>query len=438
MSKTLVLLGRAGDILGILPMLYADAQRGERRKLVIAEEFASIGEGCSYFDTVPFAGPHYDIAKACNEAKAVNGEVQCLQIKGPRQEVEEWTWKPAGVSANMTPSFEQEPWRMAGRLNEWGKYPLVFDKRNPEREAALLDKVLPPKRGRKKPVMLVSTSGTSSPFPYKELLHELLALKFGKPYNIVDLDGVQAERFYDILALYERANILISTDSAPLHLARAVPGLPVVALTNDKPNLWVGTAWMPSHIWYCRYGDFCDRATKMLEAIEGIKKILVSGPLVVHVWNAYEFKRTIDYGLRWLPLPIWKGSCGRDSGNTISDERRFPYLKDVLRMALKAGLLDGTEGEFVLLTRPETGIVDHTPKEITLHEACYAYRIEDGVFKPIIDMLCATRAFWKTVLKEIPDMVLGKDFWWSQALWSIFRKHGAVDVTGCVYRVKKA
>jgi hypothetical protein len=430
MSKTLVMLGRTGDILGILPMLYADAQRGERRKLVIAEEFASIGEGCSYFDTIPFKGPHYDIAKACTEAKAVNGEVQCLQIKGPREQVEEWTWKPAGVSANMTPSFEQEPWRMAGRLNEWGKHPLVFDKRNREREAALLAKVLPPKRGRKKPVMLVSTSGTSSPFPYKELLHELLALKFGKPYNIVDLDGVQAERFYDILALYERANILISTDSAPLHLARAVPGLPVGALTNDKPNLWIGTAWHPSHIWYCRYSDFPQRATEMLNVIERHNDI--KDRPYVQMWSEYQGRSDISWDHQgWTPMPIYIGVCGRDSGNTLQDTKRFPYLKDALRMAMQK-----TE-KLICLTRPDTF---WTPKGPTVvgHEACYAYRIEDGTFKPIVDMFCASKGWWRARKYEIPDLILGTDYWWSQALWSIFRKHGAADVTGCVYRVKKA
>lgn len=432
MSKTYVLLGRAGDVIGILPMLYADSLKGERHKLVVAAEFASLLDGVSYVDRVVFDGPHFEIAKACLQSQSVNGEVKCLQIKGPKEQVAEWTWRAAGVTANQTPSFEQEPWRMAGRLNEWGKHPLVFDRRNPEREAALVEKVFPKRRGRKKPVMLVSTGGVSSPFPYKGLLHELLALKFGATYQIVDLERVQADRFFDLLALFERGTVLVATDSGPLHLARAVPSLPVVALTNDKPNLWHGTAWTPNCIWYCRYSDFPDRGTEMLEAI-GLhlraKKRTVSPH--IHVWSEYHGKGETSWKCDWSPMPIYLGVCGRDSGNTLQDGKRFPYLKDVIRMAMKK-----TE-KLICLTRPETQATPELLDILSSHDACYAYRIESGTFKPIVDCFSATKDWWKMVLKEVPDLILSKDYFWSHALWAIFKKHGAKDVTGCVYREAK-
>ncbi len=440
--STFVLLGRNGDLLGILPMLYADSLKGIRHKLVVAAEFASLLEGVSYVDPVVVDLPHYDIAKACLQMKGVNGEVKCLQIKGPRDQVAEWTWKPAGITANQTPSFEQEPWRAAGRLNEWGTHPLVFDKRNPEREAALLDKVLPKRPGRKKPLMLVSSGGISSPFQYKELLHDLLALKFGKSYRIIDLATVSADRFFDLLALFERAAILVATDSGPLHLTRAVPRLPVVAITNDKPSLWFGTAWHKSHLWYCRYGDFPERATEMLRAIDRYwaPDWKVKKPIVVLVFDAYDgmdkmpTTRHIEwFDGHWDITPIFKGACGRDSENTVKDSTRHPYLKDSIRM----GIQRASETDHVCLVRPSTQLQPGISETITEHESSYAYRIEGGTFKPVVDMFCASRDWWKAHMKEIPDLILSKDFYWSHALWAIFRKHGAVDVTGCVYREAK-
>jgi hypothetical protein len=429
MSKTYVMLGRIGDLCSILPMLHADSIKGVRHKLMVASEFISLMDGVGYVDAVEYKGPHYELAKACEQASKLNGEWQSLQIKGPTKEVGEWTWKPVlkGVEKPLpTPSFEQEPWRIAGRLNEWGKSPLVFDRRNPEREAALVERVLPTHRGRQKKVMLVSAGGTSSPFPYKELLHELLALKFAKAYRIIDLESVKADRFYDLLALFERASLLVATDSAPLHLARAIPSLPVVALTNDKPNLWIGSAWAPSHIWYCRYSDFPQRASEMLDAIERHNDI--KDRPYVHVWSEYDGPSDIPWDYpEWNPLPVYLGSCGRDSGNTLQEEKRFPYVKDVLRMAMQK------TDRLICLTRSDTFFGSNPSSSPS-----FAYRIESGIFKPVVDMFCATREDWKAILKDTPDLILGKDYWWSQALWSIFKKHGAVDVTGCVYRVKKA
>jgi hypothetical protein len=442
MSKIYVLLGRAGDILGALPMFYSDSLRGERHKLMVCSEFISLLDGVSYVEPVEFLGHQYELEKACKVARALNGEACSLQVKGPVEVVEEWTWKPSGLPRNVQrTSFDQEPWGIAGRLNEWGKHPLVFDKRNPEREAALLAKVLPTKRGRKKPLMLVSTGGISSPFPYKEILYELLALKFGKTYRIIDLANVVADRFFDLLALLERAAILVATDSAPLHLARAVPNLPVVALTNDQPNLWYGTAWAPNHLWYCRYGDFQQRATEMLEAIDRYLEVpKYKKRRIVHVWSEYQTRGgfgksnlAYKFGSEWLQTPVWIGSCGRDSANTIKDTQRFPYLIDALRMGMAKALPE----DVIVLTKPDTLMTDSTFCDLLDNAACYAYRIENDAFKPVVDMFSATRERWKEILKDTPDLILGKDYWWSQALWAIFKKHGAVDVTGCVYRETK-
>ena len=203
---------------------------------------------------MPFDGGVHLLREAFAFAKSKFPSVKSLQVIGDCDTVAEITYLAGQECARMT-SFVKEYWRLAGKMPLWDSVlPLVFDRRDKEREKALISTVLPRKLGRQpaKPdkILLVATGGTSSPFPYVELLWTLLRLNFTKGWRIVDLSGVQAHRFYDLLALYERAHCLVATDSAPLHLARACPTLPVMALTNDRPLLWNGSLG-------CRIGIGC-------------------------------------------------------------------------------------------------------------------------------------------------------------------------------------
>ncbi len=206
--------------------------------------------------------------------------------------------------------------------------PLVFDRRDKDRETALLKSLDPVKGKWKKPFLLLALDGVSSPFPHSELLRELVTLRFGKDYHIIEIP--KAERIYDLLALYEQSALLIAVDSAPLHLAWACRKLPVFALTNDNPTLWKGASWRPNMSWYCRYSDFPSRAVEMLEAVQLLAGLEHFEPTHLKVWSQPEptNRRT------WCrdSLTIVPGMCGRDSANTLKDDRRFPYLRDVLRM----------------------------------------------------------------------------------------------------------
>lgn len=256
-------LGKTGDILSLLPLLYLDAQSGNRAGLMVSKEYAGILDGCSYVDPVIFDGQPWELDRAYAEAVATGKEVICCQVNGPPELVAKFSYSPRGLTHATTESFQKEAWKLAGRLHEWrNQPPLAFDRRSPEREAELL-KAWP----KSKKVILVSCSGASSPFPCRELLFKLLRLNFKKGYEIVDLADFKAGRIYDLLALYERAHCLVSDDSAPLHLAYACKTLPVVALVNDRPLLWNGSCWRATHIHHCRYRDFPKRAVETLNSI---------------------------------------------------------------------------------------------------------------------------------------------------------------------------
>lgn len=426
MANSYLLLGRTGDIVAVLPFLKHEADAGKVPRLVVSKDYASVLEGVSYVHGVSFDGSVHQLKEAWEWAKAQFGEVKSLQVLGDRNVVAECTYAPAGQESARTTSFVKEAWKLAGKMPLWDSVlPLSFDARSQEREANLLESCGFRKPGRKKPIILVSTSGTSSPFPYADLLWQLVWLKFKGRYNVMRLP--QAERFYDLLALYEheRVHCLVTTDSAPLHLARACPDLPVMALTNDRPLLWNGSAWLPNWRWCCRYHDFPDRALQLLDAIHTCRE-KPKQPFI-HVWNAYDGGPRPERYTRDV-LPVFAGMCGRDSANTLKDEKRIPYLKDCLRM----GLQRAGDNELVCVSHPDVVIHDF-PESVT--SPWFAYRLDDKGYRPVSDLFCARKQWWQERLTEIPDYLLGRDFYWAEGMRVLFQKHGAVDCTGVARRL---
>lgn len=437
-----LLLGRTGDILSILPFLKAEADSGEKPTLIISNQHASVLEGCSYVNAVPFDGGIHLLRQAWDWARGISPTVKSLQVMGASKDVGEITYGPAGQKHAMTTSFVKEMWKLAGKMPLWDDVlPLVFDQRSPERETKLLEDVgILRRKGqggrprKDRPLILVSCKGNSSPFPYAELLLELVRGRFGQTHQIVELP--QAERIYDLLALYERAHCLVATDSAPLHLARAVPSLPVIALTNDTPLLWNGSPWLPQWVWCSRYHDWPERATEMLTAIEASTSGKTYPGPFIHVWNAYDYGNHDRFGAR-RTVPVWRGACGRDSASVLKDAKRIPYLRDCLRMGLQRAVAgDRIFGghSHVCLTRPDT---QFEPNPAWPDDAVYAYRMtrngSGDTFSPVTDMFCARKDWWKAHLAEIPDLLFGNDYHWSEALRVMFQKHGAHDVTGVCY-----
>ena len=424
--KTYLQLGKLGDILNLLPLLRTDSLAGEKPRLMVAAEFASILDGVDYVDPIIYQGPHFEIEKAYLKAKETSENVLCCQVNGPPDQVLKYTYQPAGQPGAITTSFQKESWRVAGRLKDWDSLPpLVFDKRSQEREVALLKEQGFTGSGRKKPVMLVHLGGASSPFPYADLLRETLIQNFGKQYRILEVP--KAERIYDLLALYEKSALLVACDSAPLNLAWACRRLPVFAITNDRDrqgnfSLWHGASWRPNHLWYCRYHDWPDRAKEMVVAISKLSHSF-DDVNMLEVVSEYEMTHAVDTGDRnVLRVPV--GSCGRDSKTILQDTKRAPYLRDVIRMAIQRAHQDET---WIVLYRPNTALDMVRTAELP---PFWSYRISDATFVPIGDVFCATRSKWKEILPLIPDLFLSSDYYWSEVVLNIFKKIGAKDLTG--------
>lgn len=454
-QRTYIQLGRAGDIIGILPLLYLEAQSGKRSALMVAKEYASILEGVSYVDPIIFDGEAHEIDKAVAQAKTLSADVKCLQVCGPADLVREYTFRPAGKRSMTKQSFLQEAWDLAGHYDKWkDQPPLVFDRRDKEREAELL-KLLP----KKKKVILYSTKGVSSPFKYHELLRQLLQGEFGRTFTLFDLGTVRAHRIYDLLGLFEAAHCLVTTDSAPLHLAYGCR-IPVVALVNDQspategtPDLepMKGSPWRPNHIAHIRYNDFPMRAVEMLSAIRRIDKpgswFRSDGAKAVHVWSQYEMTdasaerhleavKTWEAAYEkgdWIACPVEYGALGMDSKlSTLADDKRFPFVKDVIGMAC----MRAKDNHWIYLTRHDTCLAPYQAPSGDFPIYCHRAIRENGIdtYHPAVDLFCFTKKWWMDHKAAYPNMIMGMDYQWHRVLMELIKKYGGKEIKGACYR----
>lgn len=257
-----VVLGASGDVCIMLPLFHDIFLKTKQKPVVIVSKtYAGVFDGVSYVDAVVYDQP-YDR----------NDKQSCRKIADfARQKVQD---RPLvflnpvetmnGIVPQETDSFVKEFWRIAGRPHEWGMLPLVFDLRDPEREKKLIESL----NFNDKPLILAALTGLTSPFPQKGELMTLLQTRF-TDFQIIDLFNVKAERIYDLLGLFDRAKLLITVDTAHLHLSRA-SDVPVIAIARDYPAKWNGSPWHKRFRFYCRYGEYDARREELLQTVKNV------------------------------------------------------------------------------------------------------------------------------------------------------------------------
>jgi GT2 family glycosyltransferase/ADP-heptose:LPS heptosyltransferase len=244
--KCYIQLSKAGDVLSILPILYHDfKETGQRPKLVISPEYASVLEGVSYVEPVIWNGDSSDLAGAILFAKKRFSQVIALQTHGnmPVQQ--------------LTPSFQLDQWRRAGAVEHFEDWPLVFDKRNADREKDLGIHT------KAKPYILFGDHSQSSPFLPKEELARLIQAEFPH-HEFVRLSQVKAHRIYDLLGLYDRAACLVTIETAHVHLSKASP-VPTIVLAADG---WRGSAPHKKFALYIKYADYERMKVEIIQAVK--------------------------------------------------------------------------------------------------------------------------------------------------------------------------
>lgn len=467
--KLFLQLGRAGDILNILPLAKwsADAHR-EPAIVIVAPEYERLFEGVSYALPVVHKERFEDLAGATNLglklADQLGHDLIATQIYGEGVWAEQACW-----------SFLRESWARCPDAPAWGSLPLVFDRRDAGREA---DVVAQLRRGRTGPYVVCALSGTSSPFPHA--LEVLEGLR-GAGIDVVDVSGYLTDRFFDVLGLLEGARAIVAVDSGVLHLAHAVPQVPVVALITRDPSKWHGSAWRPQQVARFFYDEMPDRLRDLIGAVSWRFPIMMEGvvidepskrdhrPRILHVYTHLERGASEDtnrrnafaestwapeYAVgRWVGLPFGETNLTRSSGDSpIDDERPIPFMHDVINAALA---VEHEDGDVIAWTNADScfcpGLTGRILEMVERHGCAFTHRwdfhrrlakplvnesqIRRGEWYPGTDAVFFTVGWWKEHRDEYPDMLVGREQN-DEVLRQLVKRHGGHEIPAAIYHEK--
>jgi hypothetical protein len=287
-----------------------------------------------------------------------------------------------------------------------------------------------------------------------------LANSLSERFHILDISKIRCERFYDLIAYMEIASCLITTDSGPLHLANAVPKLPVIALVTDKPDLWHGSPPQPNHVLRIRYGDFLKSKDKIIATLEGILtgRKPPRDTILFHVWNDYDrnddgnlhryrlaratWEKTYAQNSMWMSHPVHDNALTRSSLN-IGEKRRTPFLKDVIDAAAS----EARQDDILVFTNDDSlmleGFTETILREVVAHRAIWGARWElppngeqqwanpKGYKHCGADVFAFTKQWWEENAQNVPDHLVSFECW-DLNFRMLIESTGGVSVDGLV------
>jgi len=382
--------------------------------VMVGHQFADVLDGCSYCTAFPWHGDWDDLQGAMKLATDTFDEVFCTQIYSRNY-----------VHNPVTDSFCKDSWAQIGRT-DWGSLPLVFDLRDPVREQRLLECWA----GNGKPAILVNTRGNSSPFQEARDLEERIFDEFDRSHQVVPLD-FNCERFYDLLALYDRARCLVTIDTATLHLAHASP-VPTVALISSTSE-WHGTPKHGGQVLRMRYNDYPKNRdafiAEVYRAIEPRPK-----RTLIHVYSDYnrdgDAQRRHDVARvtwdreyksgRWLSLSVQLKHVPRHSG-MIGDPRPVPFVNDMVAETERLKIAEAND--LIVLTNDDIslapGLTDTLMKFRgdcafsnrrdfkSINRSVSTIGLASGHHYPGTDLFAFTLKWWRE--QNFPDMYLARN-----------------------------
>lgn len=414
MNRALVQLGRYGDILNILPPVYESFHsKKQALGLMVAGEFAPILEGLSYVEPMIFPGTYDELQRATALASLRAPAVAVSQVYGKGLD-HRWT----------TESYMRDSWDKVGVDGRWEQLPLLIDRRSEEREERLAATI-----DWSRPVVLTCMSGRSSPFARAPKVRAEM-VRLMPEVNFVELPP--AEKFFDLLGLFDRAHALVTVDTGPLHLA-AASAVPVVALVN--PKTWYGSLRKANHLLHRSY-----RVADPEEIVAALRRTLRPIKNLVHLYPTWDMSPedrarhelakkswTAEYGSRWQAFPVeYKKTLSRDSGTVLGDPRPVPFLKDVFQLGLQHTRYDD---DVIVISNTDVGfspgLTEKIRRLVLAKGSAYCYRADhkvvarpldyvetvSGGMKGGLDLFAFTRKWVEKNFDRLPDMVFGRTLW---------------------------
>jgi hypothetical protein len=214
-------MGRYGDLILLLPAFQEWARvTGHPTIVVTSNEFGTVFDGVSYVHAVKLPHNwHLEAGLALRYAQKLYPHIVRIQLHGVGL-------PPATPDSLASYSFSM--WERTGLLDKYHFLPLVFDRRSPEGEAALIKKW----KRTDKPLLLTNFHGATSPYGDEFKMIEALCKNFGDKFEFVNVNEARGYRIYDLLGLMDVASGLITIDTSSLHLA-AGARCPYIALVRQ-------------------------------------------------------------------------------------------------------------------------------------------------------------------------------------------------------------
>lgn len=312
-ASTVVCLAKHGDICNALGIAYHLGKATPVRFLV-CKDHADLLEGTSY--AAPVIWP-WDYTK-------LPESLHWLKRHGIfKAHVAQSYCHP---DARKDCSYQEDAYRLAGFPQLFGTLPLVFDRRNKDREWKLMENIPVGKKW-----IAVSTQGISSPCPSLKDLIPTLVQQYPE-HEIVDLSTLKAVRLFDMLGVLDGCSLLISIDTVWLHLARA-SSCPVIAVLNDLES-WRSSVPPPATV--VKFGYKTVSTDMVVEAVgQHFNKPI---PTIYHAAQIFGTEeRHLKAYQSWKKLKE-RGMIGcytQTFDRTFDDNgRKLPFLRDILQPAL--------------------------------------------------------------------------------------------------------
>jgi len=296
-----VQLAKHGDLLSLLPCLHHEfLTTGIKPSLIVGRDYRAIPDAVDYLNVVQFDGDPQDLDGAIRFAKNRFEGVKIPQLHGEGFQFQ-----------HRHPSFQYDQWDRAGWLDKWDTLPLILPRRKSNLEIPI------------EPFIVYGDHSQSSPFLHKEDLAEVLKQNFPQ-HSIVRLSSVLAPHPLELLALIDAADLIVTVDSMPLHLSKAV-NKPAIALVGDNLSRWHGSAWSSRFAIHCRYGDYQRRKDELVKAAKAAlnNSLLKSTPIAADMGgynpSIIRFGNKTLTTFRYHPARSWKTRLAITDGHKASD-----------------------------------------------------------------------------------------------------------------------
>ncbi|MGV1047668.1 MAG: hypothetical protein ACOYD4_03965 [Solirubrobacterales bacterium] len=221
--------------------------------MIVSKAYCEVAKRSKYVVPIIYPGNSDDVIGAIRWAKERYEEVCAPTTYGANFPVQ-----------HRHPSFQHDQWDRAGALPLWDSIWPIMER--PRNGAALAQEHLG-----SLPTILIGDHSESSPCPHIPAVTAALEKEVEGAYRILRLSTVKLPSVTDLLALYDRAALLISAETVHLHLAKA-SRVPVIALATDRPSRWHGSAYSSKFALHVRYSDI---PMRMSQIIDTAKMLLI-------------------------------------------------------------------------------------------------------------------------------------------------------------------